>query len=233
MKNQRILVIEDERQIARFLELELTHEGFEVELEVDGREGLQLVRNKQYDLILLDVMLPGINGMEVCRRIRQFSKVPVVMLTAKDDVTSKVMGLDIGADDYITKPFAIEELLARIRAVLRRRGNEKYLDSETLRAGDLKMDLTSRQVSRGGKPVDLTKKEFDLLKYLMSNKGTVLTREQILEKVWGFEYLGDTNVVDVYVKYLRDKIDKDRERKLIRTVRGVGYALRGDEDGCA
>lgn len=232
MKRQKTLIVEDEKKIGRFLELELNHEGFDVDLEVDGRNGLQRVRDGQYDLVLLDVMLPGLNGMEVCRRIRQFSKVPVVMLTAKDDVTSKVMGLDIGADDYITKPFAIEELLARIRAVLRR-GNEKMPEAEILQADDLQMELTSRQVSRGGKNVELTKKEYDLLKYMLANKGMVVTREQILEKVWGYEYLGDTNVVDVYVKYLRDKIDQTHEWKLIRTIRGVGYSLRGDEHGPA
>jgi DNA-binding response OmpR family regulator len=155
------------------------------------------------------------------------------MLTAKDDVTSKVMGLDYGADDYITKPFAIEELLARIRAALRRNSEHRQEESTILRVGDLQMDLLSRNVKRQGQPIELTKKEFELLKFLMLNQGTVLTRDQILEKVWGFEYYGETNVVDVYVKYLRGKIDANCERKLIMTVRGVGYILKGSDNNCA
>jgi two-component system, OmpR family, response regulator ArlR len=230
MEKHRILIIEDEKLIARFLELELSHEGYEIDIERDGREGLQKVRDQSYHLVLLDIMLPGINGMEVCRRIRQFSNVPVIMVTAKDEVTSKVMGLDLGADDYITKPFAIEELLARIRAVFRRK-NEVTASSKTLQIHDLIMDLTSHLVKRGGQPVELTKKEYDLLELLMRNKDIVLSREQILEKVWGYEFSGDTNVVDVYIKYLRSKIDEAYETKFIHTIRGVGYVLRvtGDD----
>lgn len=225
MKKYSILIVEDEKQIVRFLELELKHEGYMIDTAFDGREGLKKAEENKYDLILLDIMLPGLNGMEVCRRIRQFSNIPVIMLTAKDDVTDKVMGLDIGADDYITKPFAIEELLARIRAALRRKG-EVVNDAENLQIGDLTMDLSKRHVSRSGKLIELTKREYDLLEYLMKNKDIVLTREQILEKVWGYDYTGDTNVVDVYIRYLRRKIDDNFETKLIRTIRGVGYMLK-------
>ncbi|WP_094545571.1 response regulator transcription factor [Petroclostridium xylanilyticum] len=225
MKNYNILIVEDEKQIVRFLELELKHEGYMIDTAFDGREGLKKAEENKYDLILLDIMLPGLNGMEVCRRIRQFSNIPVIMLTAKDDVTDKVMGLDIGADDYITKPFAIEELLARIRAALRRK-DELVNTGENLQIGDLTMDLSKRQVSKNGKSIELTKREYDLLEYLMKNKGIVLTREQILEKVWGYDYIGDTNVVDVYIRYLRSKIDDTFKTKLIHTIRGVGYMLK-------
>ena len=223
-----ILIVEDEKQIARFLELELKHEGYAVEVEYDGRGGLRKAEESKPDLILLDIMLPGINGMEVCRRIRQFSEVPVIMLTAKDETTDKVMGLDIGANDYVTKPFVIEELLARIRAVLRNRNQSKQ-PQKNLAAGDLRMDLAKRQVFRGDESIDLTKKEYDLLEYLLRNKGIVLTRDQILENVWGYDYAGDTNVVDVYIRYLRSKIDDEHDTKLIQTVRGVGYILREEK----
>jgi DNA-binding response OmpR family regulator len=223
-----ILIIEDEKQIARFLELELKHEGYAVEIEYDGRGGLRKAEESEPDLILLDIMLPGINGMEVCRRIRQFSEVPVIMLTAKDETTDKVMGLDIGANDYVTKPFVIEELLARIRAVLRNKKPSKQ-PKKSLVAGDLRMDLATRQVFKGDESIDLTKKEYDLLEYLLRNKGIVLTRDQILENVWGYEYSGDTNVVDVYIRYLRSKVDDEHDTRLIQTVRGVGYILREEK----
>ena len=223
-----ILIIEDERQIARFLELELKHEGYTVEIEYDGRGGLKKAEENEPDLILLDIMLPGINGMEVCRRIRQFSEVPVIMLTAKDETTDKVMGLDIGANDYVTKPFVIEELLARIRAVLRNKNQSKQPQKD-LAAGGLKMDMAKRQVFRGNESIDLTKKEYDLLEYLLRNKGIVLTRDQILENVWGYDYAGDTNVVDVYIRYLRSKVDDEHNTRLIQTVRGVGYILREEK----
>lgn len=225
----RILIIEDEKQIARFLELELKHEGYAIEIEYDGRGGLKKAEENEPDLILLDIMLPGINGMEVCRRIRQFSEVPVIMLTARDETTDKVMGLDIGANDYITKPFVIEELLARIRAVLRNRSNSSMQPQKNLAAGDLRMDLSKRQVFRGNESIDLTKKEYDLLEYLLRNRGIVLTRDQILENVWGYDYAGDTNVVDVYIRYLRSKVDDEHDTKLIQTVRGVGYMLREEK----
>ncbi len=223
-----ILIVEDEKQIARFLELELKHEGYAVEVEYDGRGGLRKAEESKPDLILLDIMLPGINGMEVGRRIRQFSEGPVIMLTAKDETTDKVMGLDIGANDYVTKPFVIEELLARIRAVLRNRNQSKQ-PQKNLAAGDLRMDLAKRQVFRGDESIDLTKKEYDLLEYLIRNKGIVLTRDQILENVWGYDYAGDTNVVDVYIRYLRSKVDEEHDTRLIQTVRGVGYILREEK----
>ena len=225
MDKFKILIIEDEKQIARFLQLELDHEGYLVDLEYDGRKGLERVQEHQYDLILLDIMLPELNGIEVCRRIRQFSSLPIIMLTAKDDVFDRVRGLDIGADDYITKPFAIEELLARIRAVLRRKQEAREITAQ-LQVGDLVMDLTTRQVIRGGISVQLTKKEFDLLEYLMKNTGIALSREIILERVWGYEFGGDSNIVDVYIRYLRSKIDDPFAKKLLHTVRGVGYALK-------
>ncbi|HBE77660.1 MAG TPA: DNA-binding response regulator [Firmicutes bacterium] len=227
MDSTKLLIIEDEKQIARFLELELTHEGYKVEIESDGREGLEKVKENHYDIILLDIMIPGINGMEVCRRIRQFSNIPIVMLTAKDEIMSKVMGLDLGADDYITKPFSIEELLARLRVVLRHQTKMRFV--KELQIGDLVMDVTSHQISRKGKNIELTKKEYDLLEYLLQNQGMVLTREQILVKVWGYDYYGGTNIVDVYINYLRNKVDDPFEDKLIHTIRGVGYILKGNE----
>lgn len=222
MPTYKILIIEDEKQIARFIELELKHEGYDVYVSFDGREGLKKVEEIHPDLILLDIMLPGINGMEVCRRVRQFSNIPIIMVTAKDEITDKVMGLDIGADDYITKPFAIEELLARIRATLRK-SKQLNIVHEILTIGDLTIDTSKRLVSRDGKIIELTKREYDLIEYLVRNKGIILTREQILENVWGFSYMGDTNVVDVYIRYLRSKIDQHFKTKLIHTVRGVGY----------
>ena len=228
MASLKILIIEDEKQIARFLELELQHEGYIVEISYDGRNGLKAFEKSHPDLVLLDIMLPGINGMEVCRRIRQSSYVPIIMLTAKDETTDKVMGLDLGANDYITKPFVIEELLARIRATLRKREAlpEKVI---CLEISDIIMDLSKHHVTRGSESIDLTKREYDLLEYLIKNKGIVLKREQILEHVWGFDYMGDTNVVDVYIRYLRSKMDESFETKLIHTIRGVGYVMKEEK----
>ncbi|AKL94189.1 transcriptional regulatory protein [Clostridium aceticum] len=224
---QKILIIEDEVKIARFLELELKYEGYEVLKAYDGREGLEKALKEEVHLILLDIMLPGLSGMEVCRRIRITSDVPVIMLTAKDQTTDKVMGLDLGADDYMTKPFAIEELLARIRTVLKR--NRVTTESfEGLRLGKLQIDIEKHLVTYDGHVIELTKREFDLLLYLMENKNIVLTREKILQKVWGYDYLGDTNVVDVYIRYLRGKIDEKYNDKLIHTIRGVGYLLKNE-----
>lgn len=224
----RILIVEDEKQIARFLELELQHEGYTVDIEYDGRDGLKAVEHSEPDLMLLDIMLPGISGMEICRRIRQFSGVPIIMLTAKDETTDKVMGLDLGANDYITKPFEIEELLARIRAALRK----KELPPKQMKSliiGDLAMYISKHHVTRRSEAIDLTKREYDLLEYLMRNKDIVLSREQILENVWGFDYMGDTNVVDVYIRYLRSKIDESYKTKLIHTIRGVGYVMKEEK----
>ena len=224
----RILLVEDEEKLARFVELELTHEGYQVDKAFDGRKGLEMAEGGGYDLLLLDIMLPQLNGLEVLRRLRRTSQMPVIMLTARDAVMDKVTGLDMGADDYITKPFSIEELLARIRAALRKQSAQKKEDG-VLTCADLSVDVSRHRVTRGGKEIELTGREFSLLQYFMENKTIVLTRDQLLEKVWGYEYLGETNVVDVYVRYLRGKIDEGYDHKLLQTVRGVGYVLRDDE----
>lgn len=223
----RILIVEDEKQIARFLELELQHEGYSVDIEYDGWGGLRAAEQYDPDLVLLDIMLPGINGLEICRKIRLFSDVPIIMLTARDETNDKVMGLDSGANDYLTKPFAIEELLARIRAALRNKDSLSG-SAKNLMIGDLTMDISKHHVIRKNEVIDLTKREFDLLEYLIRNRELVLSREQILENVWGFDYMGDTNVVDVYIRYLRGKIDESHDTKLIHTVRGVGYVMKED-----
>lgn len=220
----RILIVEDEKKIARFLELELIHEGYEVDTAGDGRTGLDKALNWKPDLLILDLMLPELSGIEVCRRLRHESDVPIIMLTAKDDVSDKVMGLDMGADDYMTKPFAIEELLARIRVGLKKhRGDAVMPANPVLTAGGLKLDPVSYSVSMNDMPISLTKKEFDLLHYLMEHKGQAVTRDTLLSDVWGYDYAGDTNVVDVYVRYLRHKIDEPFGIKTIQTIRAVGY----------
>ncbi len=225
---QKILVVEDEKKLARYLELELTHEGYEIKLAHDGRTALKMHGEWPCDLIVLDLMLPELSGIEVCRRIRQKDGVPIIMLTAKDDVSDKVMGLDMGADDYMTKPFAIEELLARIRVALKRHAGDgaREKDGRVLTEGALKLDRDSRDVTYEERPVQLTKKEFDLLEYLMLNRNVALSRNELLDKVWGYSYAGDTNVVDVYIRYLRCKIDDPFNVKLIHTVRGVGYLFK-------
>ncbi|WMJ79195.1 response regulator transcription factor [Clostridium sp. MB40-C1] len=227
LDKKKILIVEDEVKISRFLQLELQYEGYATEQAYDGREGLDKALNEEFDLIVLDIMLPKLNGMEVCRRIRQISEIPIIMLTAKDETTDIVMGLDTGADDYITKPFAIEELLARIRVALKRKKLE-LKDSNSICIKELKLDLNKHIVSYNKENIDLTKTEFDLLKFFMENKNIALTREQILDKVWGFDYLGDTNVVDVYVRYLRTKIDNKYDVRFIYTIRGVGYLLKDE-----
>ncbi|MBQ6959840.1 MAG: response regulator transcription factor [Clostridia bacterium] len=223
----KILLVEDEEKLARFVELELKHEGYAVDKAFDGRTGLEMAEGGDYDLLLLDIMLPGLNGLEVLRRLRKTKQTPVIMLTARDAVMDKVTGLDMGADDYVTKPFSIEELLARIRAALRKQSAQKQ-DSGLLSCGGLTVDVSRHRVTRDGKDIELTGREFSLLQYFMENKTIVLTRDQLLEKVWGYEYLGETNVVDVYVRYLRGKIDDGFDQKLLQTVRGVGYVLRDD-----
>ena len=229
MSKERILIIEDEIKIARFLELELIYEGYEVEKAYDGREGLQKVINDNFDLIILDIMLPSMNGMEVLRKIRQNLNVPIIMLTAKDETMDKVLGLDMGADDYVTKPFAIEELLARIRVALKKSSARIVEDSTNiLQVKDLKVDLNTYTVTFKEDIIDLTKKEFDLLSYLMKNKNIVLTREKILDEVWEYDYVGDTNISDVYIRYLRSKIDDKYNEKFIHTIRGVGYVLKDE-----
>lgn len=224
---EKILIVEDEEKIARFVELELKFEGYQVEKALDGREGLALAKANPFDLILLDIMLPGLNGIEVLRRIRQFSNVPIILLTARDTVVDKVTGLDGGADDYITKPFAIEELLARIRVALRKkRDSSPHLT--LLEVGLLRLDTECRECWIGTKRLELTKKEFDLLQYLMENKNIVMKREVLLEHVWGYDFEGDTNAVDVYIRFLRAKIDEPFALKLIHTVRGVGYVIKDE-----
>lgn len=220
---ERILLVEDEEKLARMVELELNYEGYEVKKAPDGRRGLELARSGGFDLVLLDIMLPQLSGMEVLRRLRRESRIPVIMLTARDSVMDKVAGLDSGADDYITKPFAIEELLARIRAALRGKAGQS---GAPLAAGPLVMDVEKRQVTVQGQSVELTKKEFDLLRCLLENKNRVLTREALLDAVWGFDFVGETNSVDVYIRFLRSKLDDAFGLKLIHTVRGVGYVVK-------
>ncbi len=224
----RILIIEDEEKISRFLELELTHEGYLVTKAADGREGLDLALSGGFDMVLLDIMLPGLNGLEVIRRLRRSSDVPVIMLTARDAVMDKVSGLDMGADDYVTKPFAIEELLARIRVTLRKKQGqqENSAQSGTLSWGKLRLDPSACTVLYDGAPIELTRREFMLLELLLQNKNIVLSRDTFLERVWGYNYIGETNVVDVYIRYLRSKIDDVYGISLIRTVRGVGYVIQ-------
>jgi DNA-binding response OmpR family regulator len=222
----KILLIEDEEKIARFVELELCYEGYTVTKALNGRTGCELALSESFDLILLDIMLPELNGVEVLRRLRRSSSVPVIMLTARDSVSDKVSGLDLGADDYITKPFAIEELLARIRAALRKSAVRP--DGDILSAGPLRLDPKRRTVTVDENPVELTKREFDLLHYLLKNKGLVLTREALLEHVWDYDFDGGTNAVDVYIRFLRGKIDETYGLKLIHTVRGVGYVVKDE-----
>ena len=228
--SERILIIEDEAKIARVLQLELEHEGYTVGWAKDGREGLELAMEQQWDIVLLDIMLPKLNGIEVLRRIRQSNQdIPVILLTARDTVPDKVSGFEHGANDYVTKPFAIEELLARIRNLLRIFQQKDQDSSPVIRIDDLEINEASREVQRDGTAIELTPKEFDLLNYLAKNKNNVNTREQILSDVWGYEFIGDTNVIDVYIRYLRQKIDSGRKRKLIHTSRGVGYILKEPE----
>lgn len=224
----KILIVEDEEKIARFVELELRHEGYEVEKAADGRKGLELAESGGYDLILLDIMLPGLNGIEILRRVRKSSDVPVIMLTARDAVMDKVSGLDMGADDYITKPFAIEELLARIRVTLRKHSSSSEASRDVLHCKGITLDSERFKVTYNGVPIELTAKEFSLLHTLMQNKNIVMSRNVLLENVWGYDYFGETNTVDVYIRYLRQKIDEKFGIKLITTVRGVGYVIKDE-----
>ncbi len=236
MKNlaERILIIEDEEKIARVLQLELEFEGYETGIAYTGSDGLILYREQQWDLILLDIMLPVISGIDVLKRIRATEySTPIIMLTAKDELEDKVTGLDLGANDYITKPFEIEELLARIRVALRFQKEKQKNDVKDIKKdiyfheyGGLSMHEKTREVNKDGLSIDLTPREFELLLYLLKHPKQVLTREQILDRVWGYDYYGDTNVVDVYIRYVRQKIDKGSKNPLIHTVRGVGYVLK-------
>ncbi|GAA3348071.1 response regulator transcription factor [Lysinibacillus sp. FSL M8-0216] len=222
---KKILVVEDEKHIARFVELELQHEGYDVTVAFEGREGLSLATIEAFDVLLLDVMLPGINGIEICRRVRTQSQVPIILITARDAVMDRVAGLDAGADDYIVKPFAIEELLARIRTILRRATTQEPANSEFLSLRDIEIDIAAYEVFVQGNKLDLTKTEYDLLKLLIEHKNRVCTREHILTSVWGYDTDIETNVVDVYIRHLRTKLPGDTNA-YIETVRGVGYVMR-------
>ncbi|MEB3101353.1 response regulator transcription factor [Ferviditalea candida] len=228
--NERILIVEDEDKIARVLELELTHEGYSAARAADGEQGLALALDETWDLILLDIMLPKMGGFEVLKKIREADNfVPIILLTARNSVPEKVEGLDSGANDYVTKPFSIEELLARIRNLLRLSGvpgDQSGQEEETCSVGDLTVDPKTQTVRRGDKTIELTPREYDLLLYLIRHKGAVLSRENILSDVWGFDFMGDTNLVDVYIRYLRQKIDVGFKKNLIHTRRGVGYLIK-------
>ncbi len=220
---EKILVIEDEQKIADFLRRGLSYEGYKIEAVADGETGLKAARESTPDLVILDVMLPGLDGFEVARRLRAGGDVPVLMLTAKDAVADRVKGLDSGADDYLVKPFAFEELLARVRALLRR---HKPTETTTLRFADLVLDIATREVTRGNRRVELTTKEFDLLHFFLLHPRQVLSREMIYDRVWGYDFGGESNILEVYIRYLRSKLEANDEPRLIQTVRGVGYALR-------
>lgn len=223
-----ILIVEDEEKIARFLELELEHEGYQAAKAGDGRTGLAMAESGQYDLLVLDIMLPELSGLELLRRLRKSSQMPVILLTARDAVMDKVSGLDLGADDYITKPFAIEELLARIRVLLRRREKQTAEAGAPLCWRGLRMNVPAHSVSYNGEEISLTAREFSLLQTLLENRNIVCSRDTLLERVWGYDYVGETNVADVYVRYLRQKIDERFGVEMIRTVRGVGYVIKDE-----
>ncbi len=224
---ERILVIEDDRRIRDLLRRGLIFENYIVDIAEDGEAGLRVARETPPDAVILDIMLPGIDGLEVCRRLRSASNVPILMLTARDTVPDRITGLDAGADDYMVKPFAFDELLARLRALFRRHRMESAPD--VYRYEDLELNPRSRQVFRSGKPIDLTAKEFDLLELFMRHAGQVLTREMIFDRVWGYDFGGESNVLDVYIRYLRQKLESNKESKLIYTVRGVGYVMKDKE----
>lgn len=219
-----ILVVEDEVKLAKFIQLELSYEGYQVSVAHDGLAGLTAARETHPDLVILDWMLPGVSGLEICRRLRTTGdKVPIILLTAKDEVSDRVAGLDAGADDYVVKPFSVEELLARVRAHLRR---TQEADPDILQFADLSLNRSTREVRRGERLIELTAKEFDLLEYLIAHPRQVLTRDRILEQVWGYDFMGDSNIIEVYVRYIRLKLEANNEPRLIQTVRGVGYVLR-------
>ena len=224
----KILIVEDEEKIARFIELELVHEGYEIVKTNNGRTGLEIAEKGEIDLVILDIMLPELNGLEVLRRLRRTSDSPVIMLTARDAVMDKVSGLDAGADDYITKPFAIEELLARIRVALKKRVVTAKKDTDIIKCGLLSLDRMRHKVKYGNEEIELTNREFTLLQILMENKNIVLNRDVLMEKVCGYDYMGETNLIDVYIRYLRTKIDDRFKVKIISTIRGVGYVIKDE-----
>ena len=223
---KKILIVEDEEKLSRVIQLELQYENYETKIANNGKEALRYMEEQTWDLVLLDIMIPELSGLEVLRRVRRTDTItPIILLTARDEVHDKVSGLDLGANDYVTKPFQIEELLARVRVHLRNSKPEK-MQTEKLEVGELSVAVETRQVLRLDVEIELTPREFDLLVYLMKNKNIVLTREQIMEQVWGYDYFGDTNVVDVYIRYLRQKVDKPFDIPYIQTVRGVGYTMK-------
>ncbi|PEX81641.1 response regulator transcription factor [Bacillus cereus] len=223
---QHILIIEDEESLSDFLELELKYEGYRVDIQPDGRKGLEVALEKNYDLILLDLMLPGLNGLEVCRRLRATKKTPIIMLTARDSIMDRVTGLDSGADDYLPKPFAIEELLARMRVIFRREENIESKNVSFLTFKDLQLQIESRTITKGNEEIELTNKEFELLLMFMKNINRVLTRDVLLDQVWGYDAMVETNIVDVYVRYLRNKLHSVDKEEYIQTVRGAGYIMK-------
>lgn len=219
----KILIVEDEERIRQFLQRGLSFEGYRIESAADGQTGLDLFRENPPDLVLLDLMLPGIDGIEVCRRIRETSDIPILMLTAKESVEDRVTGLDAGADDYLVKPFAFDELMARVRALLRR---TQPTQPQVYRFADLELDTGTRQGLRGGRIFDLTAKEYELLELFMRHPRQVLTRDLIFDRVWNYDFGGESNIIEVYVRYLRQKTENDDLPRLIHTVRGIGYVLR-------
>jgi Response regulators consisting of a CheY-like receiver domain and a winged-helix DNA-binding domain len=224
----KILIVEDEEQIASFLRRGLAYEGYEVDVAPDGAVALTKARETRMDLVVLDLMLPGMDGLEVCRRLRTAnSSLPILVLTARDSVSDRVQGLDAGADDYMVKPFALAELLARVRALLRRAGPG---EPELLQFGDLKLDTGTRQVHRAEKMIELTSKEFDLLELFLRHPRKVLTRETIYDRVWGYDFGGESNIIEVYIRYLRQKLETESKSRLLFTVRGVGYVLREESE---
>jgi two-component system response regulator MprA len=225
--SNRILVIEDEERIAQFLKRGLIYEGYRVDVAYDGQTGVDIARDQPPDLVILDWMLPGLDGLEVCRRLRAASDVLILMLTAKDEVADRIVGLDAGADDYLIKPFDFEELMARIRALFRRAAPSSQ--PEVLHFNDLTLDTGTHRAQRGNRFIDLTAKEYELLELFMRNPRHVLTREMIFDRVWGYDFGGESNIIEVYVRYLRQKTEDDNQPRLIHTVRGVGYVLREDE----
>ena len=227
MAGERVLLIEDEARIAQFIERGLIYEGYRVSVARDGQTGLSIARDNPPDLVILDWMLPGLDGLEVCKRLHAASDVPILMLTAKDDVRDRVQGLDAGADDYLVKPFSVDELMARVRALLRR--STPHSRPEILRFSDLTLDTGTHRAYRGERAIDLTAKEYELLELFMRNPRQVLTRDVIFDRVWGYDFGGESNIIEVYVRYLRQKTEQENEPRLIHTVRGVGYVLREEE----
>ncbi len=227
MTGERILLIEDEARIAQFIERALIYEGYRVNVARDGQTGLAVARDTPPDLVVLDWMLPGLDGLEVCKRLRAAGDVPILMLTAKDDIKDRVSGLDAGADDYLVKPFSVDELMARVRALFRR--STPASKPEILKFADLTLDTGTHRAYRGERPIDLTAKEYELLELFMRNPRQVLTRDVIFDRVWGYDFGGESNIIEVYVRYLRQKTEQNAELRLVHTVRGVGYVLREDE----